>query len=173
MLLNESLQNVFYWNSLLVMHSKMQSSNVWGGCNTTKTTTPPPQNRPWDRCNNYCKWIIYEPHLWDFFHDHCASIMFLWFQMLKLIILTALLSLAASHNPGFRTAVTAKGLNYSEFSLHFILIYNPVCSWFLICSSVDQVGLPILEQYLADVTVPDVSGSASIVVGSIDYEVTK
>ena len=43
----------------------------------------------------------------------------------------------------------------------------------LICSSVDQVGLPILELYLADVTVPDVSGSAGIVVGSIDYEVTK
>ena len=43
----------------------------------------------------------------------------------------------------------------------------------MICSSVDQVGLPILELYLADVTVPDVSGSAGIVVGSIDYEVTK
>ncbi len=39
---------------------------------------------------------------------------------------------------------------------------------------VDTVGLPILEQQLANVNVPDISGSTSIsVIGTIDYSLSR
>ena len=39
--------------------------------------------------------------------------------------------------------------------------------------TVRQVGIPILEQQLASVTIPDISGSAGTPIGSIDYDLTR
>ena len=40
--------------------------------------------------------------------------------------------------------------------------------------SVDTVGIPILEQQLANVNIPDVSGSTRIsVIGTVDYSLSK
>lgn len=48
--------------------------------------------------------------------------------------------------------------------------FNHLLLSFIVC----QVGVPILEQQLASITIPDVSGSTSIdVVGRIDYSLSK
>lgn len=40
--------------------------------------------------------------------------------------------------------------------------------------AVIQVGVPILEQQLSNIDIPDISGSASVdVIGTIDYELKK
>ena len=43
----------------------------------------------------------------------------------------------------------------------------------IIMSTVHQVGFPCLESQLSSIPIPDLSGSADVVVGSIDYELTK
>ena len=40
-------------------------------------------------------------------------------------------------------------------------------------STVRQVGLPYLESQLSSIPIPDLSGDADVVIGSIDYELTK
>ena len=42
-----------------------------------------------------------------------------------------------------------------------------------VCFAVCQITVPILEKELSTLTIPDISGSASTPVGSIDYELKK
>jgi lipopolysaccharide-binding protein len=59
-------------------------------------------------------------------------------------------SAASTKVPGFRTALTSKGLDY-------------------IC----QVGVPILEKELSSLSIPDISGSAGTPIGTVDYHLTQ
>lgn len=86
--------------------------------------------------------------------------------------------LAIGQNPGFRTAITAKALSYSELWTGFFTDIHMMCSWAgSVISSpflVSSVSLPILEQQLSNIKIPDVSGSASVdVIGNIDYTFSK
>ena len=38
---------------------------------------------------------------------------------------------------------------------------------------VAKVGIPLLEQELRSLAIPDISGSASITVGKVDYKISK
>ncbi len=91
-----------------------------------------------------------------------------------ILLLCTLFAIVFGQNPGFRTAITSKGFDYSEqvvYRQHSILSHLLIMflSWI-----VDAVGIPILQQQLANVNVPDISGSTSIdVVGKIDYSLSK
>ncbi|CAI8057856.1 Bactericidal permeability-increasing protein [Geodia barretti] len=68
----------------------------------------------------------------------------------SVVFLAALFGCCWSVNPGLRTALTSKGLNYA-------------------CS----VGIPILEKELLTVAIPDISGDADTPIGSISYSLSK
>ena len=40
-------------------------------------------------------------------------------------------------------------------------------------SPVVQVGIPILEQQLSSLNIPDISGSAGTPIGTVDYDLTR
>ncbi|CAI8045639.1 Lipopolysaccharide-binding protein [Geodia barretti] len=65
----------------------------------------------------------------------------------NLLLLQDFGSFATAASPGFRTAVTARGLNY-------------VC----------QVLTPILKEKLSSLTIPDIEGNAETPIGSVRYE---
>ncbi|CAI8057853.1 Lipopolysaccharide-binding protein [Geodia barretti] len=67
----------------------------------------------------------------------------------SVVFLAALFGCCWSVNPGLRTALTSKGLNYA-------------------CS----VGIPILEKELLTVAIPDISGDADTPIGSISYSLS-
>lgn len=53
-----------------------------------------------------------------------------------------------------------------------LVVILPFIRYFL--HAVIQVGVPILEQQLSNIDIPDISGSASVdVIGTIDYELKK
>ncbi|XP_064385923.1 bactericidal permeability-increasing protein-like [Halichondria panicea] len=70
------------------------------------------------------------------------------------VLLTVLLTVCLAEdtlavNPGFKTTITSKGLDY-----------------------IRQVGIPILEQSLSSITIPDISGKAGTPIGSISYSLS-
>ncbi|XP_019854891.1 PREDICTED: bactericidal permeability-increasing protein-like isoform X1 [Amphimedon queenslandica] len=62
-------------------------------------------------------------------------------------VLILLMTTFVRADPGFRLTITSKGLDY-----------------------VIETGIPILEQQLSNIDIPDISGSASSPIGTIDYE---
>ena len=89
--------------------------------------------------------------------------------MNKFVLLVSIFLLVASgqsEEPGFRIALTSKGLDYSKA---LSMTMNSAYTSF----SVPQVGIPILEKELASLNIPDISGSAGTPVGSIDYDLKK
>ena len=114
-------------------------------------------------------------------------------QRVVLFISLLLLELHGSStaaNPGFRTAITTKGLDYGQFlrlspmtdttnvqlklagavrcpELHSALFY---C---FSCPTACQVAVPILEKELLSLTIPDITGKADTPIGSVDYELKK
>eukprot|EP00731_Ephydatia_muelleri_P031065 Em0022g579a len=66
-----------------------------------------------------------------------------------LAVFATIIAVSTASNPGFQTALTEKAFGY-----------------------VVQVGIPILEQQLSSLTIPDISGSAGSPIGTIDYTVT-
>lgn len=75
--------------------------------------------------------------------------------------------------PGFRTALTSRGLNYGAFVVvassrclaHMYLANNitPVC----------KVAVPILEKKISSLTIPEIRGNADTPIGSVSYEMKK
>eukprot|EP00731_Ephydatia_muelleri_P031068 Em0022g582a len=64
-------------------------------------------------------------------------------------VFAAILAVASAVSPGFQTALTEKAFGY-----------------------IVQVGIPILEQQLSSLNIPDISGSAGTPIGTVDYDLT-
>ena len=64
-------------------------------------------------------------------------------------VFAAILAVTSAVSPGFQTALTEKAFGY-----------------------IVQVGIPILEQQLSSLNIPDISGSADTPIGTIDYDLT-
>ena len=96
-------------------------------------------------------------------------------KIVLIAVVVAILQLftdSTATRPGFRTALTSRGLNYGAFVVvasrclaHMYLANNitPVC----------KVAVPILEEKISSLTIPEIRGNADTPIGSVSYEMKK
>ena len=90
------------------------------------------------------------------------------YMCLLTMLFMSLAVIGSTKNPGFRIAVTNKGLEYSKNIFpHSVIIL--IVSILL----VQKMGISILKKKLGSLKIPNTSGNGKTPVGSLDYKLKK